>query len=189
MNINELLITKKITKYYLSKTTGVPYTTISDICSGKTEISKCNAITVYYIAKGLGVSIEDILDSTIEQRPSFDLFKSNVCHRLRELGDIDFLIEVLEDNKIETYYQRKWYPESLYLLSMVDYLSRINEIPFCEKYTNIRKTKLKTVLFPSSIISIFLATNNDKIKIEAIENSIPEFIRFNIVESEIRNVI
>ena len=32
----------------------------------------------------------------MEKRCNFELFKSNVCHRLKESGDIDFLIETLE---------------------------------------------------------------------------------------------
>ena len=29
-------------------------------------------------------------------RVNFELFKSNACHRLKELGDIDFVIELLK---------------------------------------------------------------------------------------------
>lgn len=34
----------------------------------------------------------------MEKRCSFELFKSNVCHWLKEEGDIDFLIQVLESD-------------------------------------------------------------------------------------------
>ena len=34
MTINELLREKKISKYRLSRLSGVPYTTINDICTG-----------------------------------------------------------------------------------------------------------------------------------------------------------
>ena len=50
----------------------------------------------------------------MEKRCSFELFKSNVCHWLKEEGDIDFLIQVLESDLIRKYYNRKWYLESLY---------------------------------------------------------------------------
>lgn len=43
----------------------------------------------------------------MEKRCSFELFKSNVCHRLKEQGDIDFLIETLkEDMMIKNGIQR-----------------------------------------------------------------------------------
>lgn len=57
----------------------------------------------------------------MEKRCSFELFKSNVCHWLKEEGDIDFLIQVLESDLILKYYNRKWYLESFYLLGMFDY--------------------------------------------------------------------
>lgn len=40
----------------------------------------------------------------MEKRCSFELFKSNVCHWLKEEGDIDFLIQVLESDLIRKYY-------------------------------------------------------------------------------------
>lgn len=42
----------------------------------------------------------------MEKRCSFELFKSNVCHRLKEQGDIDFLIETLKEDMIRQYYDK-----------------------------------------------------------------------------------
>ena len=72
----------------------------------------------------------------MEKRCSFELFKSNVCHRLKEQGDIDFLIETLKEDMIRQYYDKKWYPESFYLLAMVDYISRENNVPICNDYND-----------------------------------------------------
>ena len=55
--LNDLLIEKKISKYRLAKESGIPQTTIADICSGKSRIEKCSADTIYKIAKALGVSM------------------------------------------------------------------------------------------------------------------------------------
>ncbi|MBP3857491.1 MAG: helix-turn-helix transcriptional regulator [Ruminiclostridium sp.] len=62
MLINEQLEMKNITKYRLSKESGVPQATINDICSGKADIEKCAAGTLYRLAKVLDVSVEDILE-------------------------------------------------------------------------------------------------------------------------------
>lgn len=121
-------------------------------------------------------------------RPAFDLFKSNVCHRLKELGDIDFLIDTIESDEITTYYKRAWYPESLYLLAMVDYISRINDVPLCDSYNEFCRAKLKKTLFPSGVIAAAAVSKDNRIMERAMAESIPEFIRFNIVESEVRNV-
>ena len=134
------------------------------------------------------VSMEALIESDIERRPSFELFKSNVCHRVKELGDVEFLIEALKKDEITAFFEKKWYPESLYLLAMVDYLSRVNNVPLCGRYNKIRKTKLKTILYPSGILCLSSVTDNKRIKEEAVKQSIPEFIRFNIVENEVRNV-
>ncbi len=53
-------------------------------------------------------------------RSSFETFKSNICQEVKEEGDIQFLIDTLENNRIRELFDRKWYPESLYLLGMTD---------------------------------------------------------------------
>ena len=53
MNVNEFMEQKAVTKYRLSKNSGIPYTTICDICSGKTKLENCSARTVYKIAGGV----------------------------------------------------------------------------------------------------------------------------------------
>jgi plasmid maintenance system antidote protein VapI len=194
MNINELLAKNGITKYRLSKNSGIPHTTINDICNGKTKIEKCSADTVYKISKVLNVSMEEIIESATKggrdmaYRSNFETFKSNVCHRVKDMGDIDFIIDTLQTDEIRKYFNKKWYPESLYLLAMVDYLSRVNNLPLCTNYNDIRASKLKSTIFPASIIVAAVATNNNSIKNESFNASIPEFKRFNIVESEVRNV-
>ena len=188
MNVNEIINQKHLTQYRVAKDSGIPYMTLNDICSGKTRLDKCSADTVYKLAKTLNVSMEELLDPYLLPRPSFDLFRSNVCHRLKELGDIDFLIDTIESDDITTYYKRAWYPESLYLLAMVDYISRINNVPLCNSYNDIRKVKLKSPVFPSGLIAASAVAKDDRILEKAMAASIPEFMRFNIVENDVRNV-
>ncbi len=189
MLLNDLMGKNKLTKYRMSKNSGIPYTTINDICSGKAMLQKCSAQTIYKIAKELNVSMETLLESCNERRQNFELFKSNVCHRVKALGDIDFIIEVLEKDEISKYYQYKWYPETLYLLAMLDYLSRLNDIKLCNKYDDIRHAKLSKIVYPSSVFAAYTVSKNEEIKRKSLAESIPEFIRFNIVESDVRNVI
>ncbi len=61
MTLQELLNQKHITKYYLSKISGVPKTTITDICTGKSEIERCSAKTVYQLSLALNCTMEDIM--------------------------------------------------------------------------------------------------------------------------------
>jgi len=189
MTVCDLLEKNQLTKYRLSQMSGIPYTTIGDICSGKTELKKCSAETVYKLAKSFGVSMEDLLSDSLTERAGFELFKSRICHRVREMGDVDFIIDTLERREIRAYYERKWFPESFYLLGMLDYISRENDVPLCNEYDDLRRCKLKDVIYPSSVLALCAATKNDDAKKASIQNAIPEFMRFNIVESEVRNVI
>ena len=194
MNLNQMLEQKNITKYRLWKESGVPQATISDICTGKTRIEKCSAETIYRIAKVLDVSMESLIAPAVRNvdeernRPSFEIFKSNTCHRVKDLGDVPFVIELLQTDQIRKLYDKKWYPEALYLLAMLDYLSRENNIPICKNYNDIRSAKLRQRVYPSSVIILCKTMNSNAPKEECIRLAIPEFLRFNIVESEVRNV-
>ena len=189
MEINARMQDKNMTPYRLAKESGVPYATVHDICSGKAQLEKCAAETVYRIAKALGVSVESILEPRLAERIDFELFKSRVCHRLKERGDLDFITELLEKDEIRSYYERKWYPESLYLLAMLDYLSRENGVSLCTRYDDLRGLKLKTLLFPAGVQIAARVAKNDEAKRRSLREAIPEFLRFNIVESEVRNVV
>ncbi len=125
----------------------------------------------------------------MEKRCSFELFKSNVCHWLKEEGDIDFLIQVLESDLIRKYYNRKWYLESFYLLGMLDYISRINDVPMCSEYDDLRQQRLQAIVYPVGVLLTARVLGDESIKEQALKEAIPEILRFNIVESDIRNVI
>ena len=68
MDINKIIEQRQITKYRLAKESGVPHATLNDICSGKTNIGKCSAETVYKIAKVLDVSMESLLSDNLYER-------------------------------------------------------------------------------------------------------------------------
>lgn len=124
-----------------------------------------------------------------ENRSSFEVFKSNICHRVKDIGDIDFIAETLKSGIIVHYFNQKWYAESLYLLAMIDYLSRINDIPLCTDYNKLRHCRLNNIIYPSGILMDSFVSDDSTILEKSIQDSIPEFMRFNIVESEIRNVV
>ena len=61
MKIQTLLNEKGMTMYRLSKISGVPKTTVIDICSGKSSIEACSAKTVFQLAKALGCTMENLM--------------------------------------------------------------------------------------------------------------------------------
>jgi len=188
MIINTILEQKKMTKYRLSRISNVPQTTILDICSGKTKLGNCSSVTLYRLAKALDVSMESLIASSVETRPDFEIYKSHVCHKVKNLGDMDFIINVLESNEIQKLYHQQWYMESLYLLAMVDYISRENDLPSCTNYNSLRKIRLKETIYPISVHAKCIACGSDYPKQDSIRVAIPEFIRHNIVEADVRNV-
>lgn len=48
--------------------------------------------------------------------------------------------------------------------------------------------KLKEIIYPASVLMASRVTKNDALMQEAIAEAISEFLKFNIVESEVRNV-
>lgn len=61
MTINELIQEKRLSRYRLSKISGVPWATLSDLCSGKTKLKRCSAATLSKLSKALEISMEELL--------------------------------------------------------------------------------------------------------------------------------
>lgn len=61
MDLNHMLEQKNMTKYSLSKASGVPKTTVMDICAGRSSIERCSAKTVQQLARALGCTMEEIM--------------------------------------------------------------------------------------------------------------------------------
>ena len=196
MYINRILKEKGMSQYRLSQESGIPKATVADICSGKAKIRKCAAETIYKIAKVLDVSMETIIEEDIKDeeqakepyRTSFEVFKSNVCHMVKDMGDIDFLIYMLENDIVRKVYNRKWYPEALYMLAMVDYLSKENDVELYGGYNDIRCQKFSEPIYPASAVLLDKIIKGSKYKESALKGALPEFLKYNIVEGEIRNV-
>ena len=124
-----------------------------------------------------------------ENKAPFEVFKSNVCHRVKNIGEIAFMIEILKSDVITEYFNKEWYDESLYLLAMLDYLSRKNDVSLCTRYERYRECKLAEIIYPQSILVASKVMNKPEMLKESYDNAIPEFKRFNIVENEVENVV
>ena len=104
MELASLLREKQLSVYQCAKESIVPYTTLLDIVKGKTRIEKCTAETLYKLAKTLNVAMEELLAecfSENEETPDsrdFEIYKSNICHLVKDKGDIDFIIDTLKEN-------------------------------------------------------------------------------------------
>lgn len=186
MNYSFLLEEKNLTMYECSKRSGIPYSTLADIINGKTAVEKASFETAHKLASVLNISMDELFSKMhIPDRPSFENFKSQIQHDLRREGSYEFILNTIQNETIRTMWQWQWYLEALYLLALIDYLSRQNRIPLCNDYDAMRKSKIERMVFPAGVIAL----GTEKAKQEAIKKAIPEFLRFNIVETEIGNVI
>ncbi len=61
MTIQSLLREKNLSMYRLSQISGVPKTTVIDICSGKSDIEGCTAKTVMQLSRALGCTMEELM--------------------------------------------------------------------------------------------------------------------------------
>lgn len=118
MDLKKLLKEKNLTSRQLSDLCQIPYSTVNDIINGKRNLAKCTAETVWKLAKQLDLSMEELLIQE-EKRISFELYKSNLCHALKDKGDISFLTDIITGGDIPRLFERQWYPEGLYLLAML----------------------------------------------------------------------
>ena len=94
LDMQTILNEKGMTMYHLSKASGVPKTTVIDICSGKSDIGACNAKTVLLLSKALGCSMEDLMKiDTASYRKDTGLPKSEARY---EKGLPDYLRKSIE---------------------------------------------------------------------------------------------
>lgn len=61
MNLQTMLNERQMSMYHLSKISGIPKTTVIDICSGKSNIESCNAKTVLQLSRALGCTMEELM--------------------------------------------------------------------------------------------------------------------------------
>ena len=189
MTINKLLKQNNVRKIEVSKMTGIPYSTLCDICSGKTKLQNCSAELVFKLAQYFNVSVESLMTTYLNQAISFEIFRSNVCHELKSKGDIQFIRDLLENDLVRIYFDDDLVLMSLYLLAMLDYLLHRNNLPECTAYEDIRQYKLQQPMFSSSIMAMCSVVDNaEELKAKYLKNAIPEFLAFNIVEGDIDDV-
>jgi len=190
MDINQLLTNKNMSKYRLSKLTSIPYSTLNDIVSKKTDIMNCSVSTVYKIAQALDVSIEILINTNsnsinLSIQPDFEAFRSNVKQAINDNNPYNFIKYVHKENSIRKLYDEDFYSEAFYLLATIDYLSRIYNIPIFTEFNDLRKYKLQDRLYPASVINMANVNRESNILEQSFKNSILEFKRFNIIENEI----
>ena len=188
--LSDIIKANNISLYKLSKETEVSYTTLSNIKLNKVKIENVTCDVVNRLAKYFDISMDTMYKQLmLPERKSFEWFRSEVCHKLKFLGDKEFVIRLVEEDYISIFWEMKWYAESLYLLAMLDILSKKYNAPLCTRYDYYRTQKLKNTLYPLDILIKEELTPELKWKEEILKNCNPEFLKYNIVEGDIYDVV
>lgn len=67
MVIDDWMKQKNLSRYELSKKSGIPYTTLTDLIQKRTRLEKSNAETVYKLSKAMGISMDELFMLSIEE--------------------------------------------------------------------------------------------------------------------------
>ena len=67
MLIDDWMKQKNLSRYELSKKSGIPYTTLTDLIQKRTRLEKSSAETVYKLSKVMGISMDELFLLSIEE--------------------------------------------------------------------------------------------------------------------------
>lgn len=67
MVIDDWMKQKNLSRYELSKKSGIPYTTLTDLIQKRTRLEKSSAETVYKLSKVMGISMDELFMRSIEE--------------------------------------------------------------------------------------------------------------------------
>lgn len=185
MSIKRLMREQKLSVMDISKKSGIPYSTVRELICGKKDFRKCSVDTFRKIADVFNLTMDQLFrewDSV--SALEFELFKSNACHKLKSLGDLEFLQVMLTEDEITRRWQSHERLYAFYLLAMLDQVSKENKIPLYGVYDPIRQQKMEKMIYPMSAV----LKNQDTESSLYFKNANPEFLKYNIVEGDIRDV-
>ena len=109
MSIKDYIEENNISIASLSKETGLPYTTVSELVNGKKSLAKCSAETVYRIAKELGTTVEGLLlsESGSMFNDRFSLDRRQSLFLSKKLWDENVYCGMKMENRNVTFPQTK----------------------------------------------------------------------------------
>ncbi|MBR1669227.1 MAG: hypothetical protein IJ695_00830 [Butyrivibrio sp.] len=167
--------------YRFAKDADISYPVVYNIVNGKKDIKNCSYYVVEKLSHALHMDIAVFVD-LCNPRDHFQTFRSEQKHLIKRKGELQYLIEVLENDEIQKAWDEHKKLEAIYLLAMTDYITNKNNIDNCTKYQTIRQYKPDRLIYPADVELEAKLDKNDNSKERALKNAIPEFLSFNIVE-------
>ena len=153
---------------------GIPYATLYPIIKGQVDIGTCSYYTVEKLARVLGYRPDQI----VYRKEDFQTFRNNLHHEIKR-NDLQAVLRIIEQEEVEYYRFHSDYIKMFYLVATVDYISRMHDIPLCDKYNDIRNMKLEKTFYVGD--SAFLKSNK--------ESGLSEFEKYNIIEGDLYDAV
>lgn len=185
--LEELMKQYKTTMEDLMIYTNLAEDKLMSFITGDISILDCPVKIFADLAKTFGLTVQELWDMAEHydfDPKAFEIFKSNTCHAVKEMGNKEFINEIVNKEYIEDYWDNKNRLCACYLLAMIDYLCRLENLPLIEKFDCIRGYRLPKLIYPYS----FNFANNPNMIKKALAQAIPEFYKHGIVEGDIFNV-
>lgn len=174
MKIKVYLKENHISVREMAAVTSIPYSTLNDIVNEKVNLEECQYKTLKKIAVFLKISIDDL----VYEKEDFQTFRNKVHHKLKCNDEIDIMLEILEKHRIDYYLLHQDMLKAMYLLSLLDYLSKKNQVPLCQEYSELRSQSLSDPYYVG-----------DRIETHRYENCIQEFAKHNIYEGDLYDAV
>ena len=185
--LEELIKQYKTNIDEVAKYSKVDKATLTKYYSGELSLCKCAVDDFAALAKVFRLTVQELWDMAEHydfDPKAFEIFKSSTCHAVKEMGNKEFINEIVNKEYIEDYWDNKNRLCACYLLAMIDYLCRLENLPLIEKFDCIRWYRLPKLVYPYS----FNFANNPNMIKNALAQAIPEFYKHGIVEGDIFNV-
>lgn len=174
MNFEKELKKRGINIRSCSIQSGIPYATLYPIIKGRVDIGTCSYFTAAKLAKFLGCRPDEI----VYEIEDFQTFRNKLHHWIKQ-NELELILETVEGDDVSRYMRHEDYLKALYLMASVDYLSKKNDIPLCDKFDDVRKIRLNMPYYVGD--SALLGSAKD--------SCIDEFLRYNIYEGDLYDAV
>lgn len=204
MFLNELMDENDMSRAELSRISGVPESTLRDILNGKAQIDHCEAGTLMAIADALDTTVEEIVTNywdfwesslnpdEMEKIPVHDndllayfyMAVSATLLKMGKAGEMGFVCDICNTDFVEAFFSQKSYRTALFLVGMIDYIHRKNNMNPDPRFDAIRDFCLDQPVYSLDTLACDDAEDCIQAKTFAEKNAIPELACFNIFMTE-----
>ncbi len=198
MYLNELMKNRHMTRAELCEKSGIPESTLRGILTGKTQIERCEVLTLYCIAEVLDTTVEEIINACWDESLKEDEPERTALHdrtsmiyfyRTVELtkaqlllhNDISFVEFICKGKWIEKFYSGGFFRCALFLLGLIDHICNKHGQKRKAQFDEYRSCFMDEAVYPLHIVNkLSDQTEFTKAIKQISEHAVPELAEFHI---------